>query len=127
MENLFGKTLVILPNPNFLIKLDELDNIKALIYKNSKYSHEEFYKYQRKKLNILIDSNGKPEGGVWSFDKDNRQALPKNIKVPNTINTIKLDKYKKSAINYVEKNWPNNYGSLDHFIYPIDKKVQKLG
>jgi len=125
LENLFGKNLVILPNPNFLIKIEELDNIKKLIYKNGKYSHDEFYKYQRRKLNILIDSNGKPEGGAWSFDKDNRQALPKNIKVPKTVSTIRLDKYKKEAIKYVETNWPDNYGSLEYFIYPIDNRGAK--
>jgi len=125
LENLFGKKLQVLPNPNFLIKLEELDNIKKLIYKNSKYSHDEFYKYQRKKLNILIDSKGKPEGGTWSFDKDNRQALPKTIQVPKTHGPVKLDKYKKEAIKYVESNWPDNYGSLEYFIYPIDNKGAK--
>jgi len=125
LENLFRKNLVILPNPNFLIKLEELDNIKTLIYKGSRYSHDEFYKYQRRKLNILIDSKGKPEGGVWSFDKDNRQALPKDIQVPKTQSPIRLDKYKKEAIKYVKSNWPDNYGSLDSFIYPIDNKGAK--
>ena len=125
LENLFKKNLVILPNPNFLIKLEELDNIKTIIYKSSRYSHDEFYKYQRRKLNILIDSKGKPEGGAWSFDKDNRQALPKDIQVPKTASPIRLDKYKKEAIKYVESNWPDNYGSLDSFIYPIDNKGAK--
>ena len=125
LENLFGKNLQIIPNPNFLVKLEELDNLKKLIWKNSKYSHDEFYKYQRRKLNILVDSNGKPEGGAWSFDKANRLALPKNITIPKTVSAIKLDKYKKEAIEYVETHWPENYGSLENFIYPIDNKGAK--
>lgn len=126
MENLFGKSLEILPNPNFLIKLDELDNIKKICYKNTRYSHDEFYKYQRKKLNILVDSNGKPEGGKWSYDAENRLPLPKSHKVIKTISTIRLDKYKTEAINYVEKNFPKNYGLLNNFIYPLDDKGSKL-
>ena len=127
LTKLLGKKMVILPNLNLLINTnnDELDNIKKLIYKKSRYSHEEFYKYQRKKLNILIDSQGKPEGGFWSYDKANRLPLSKNIKVPPTIKTFKMDKYKKEAIKYVEKKFANNYGSLDYFIYPIDNKTAK--
>ncbi len=125
LENIFGKKLIIIENKNFLIRTNELDTVKKLIYKNSKYSHEEFYKYQRKKLSILIDSNDKPTGGKWSFDSANRLPLPPNYKVPPTVNKAKSDKYIKEAINYVNKNWPDNYGSLDNFIYPIDSKGSK--
>ena len=81
------KKLIILENKNFLIKQNELEEIKKLIKqdKNKKYSHEEFYKYQRKKLNILIDSNNKPINGKWSFDNENRLPLPKNHTVIKTV------------------------------------------
>ena len=38
---------------------------------------ENFYRKQRIRLNILMQG-GKPVGGQWNFDKDNRQPLPKN-------------------------------------------------
>ena len=41
-----------------------------------------FYKETRKKLDILMNSNGKPKGDKWSFDEDNRKKLPKDIKIP---------------------------------------------
>jgi len=126
MENIFGKKLVINETLNFLIKTNEFVDIKKLIYKNTRYSHEEFYKYQRKKLSILIDKNDKPTGGKWSYDSENRLPLPANLKVPETVSKIKSDKYIKEAIKYVNKNWSKNYGSLDHFIYPIDSKASKL-
>jgi deoxyribodipyrimidine photolyase-related protein len=126
LENIFGKKLVINETLNFLIKTNEFVDIKKLIYKNTRYSHDEFYKYQRKKLSILIDKNNKPTGGKWSFDSENRLPLPANIKVPETVSKVKSDKYIKEAIKYVNKNWSNNYGSLDHFIYPIDSKASKL-
>lgn len=126
LENIFGKKLVINETLNFLIKTNEFVDIKKLIYKNTRYSHEEFYKYQRKKLSILIDKNDKPTGGKWSYDSENRLPLPANIKVPETVSKVKSDKYIKEAIKYVNKNWSKNYGSLDNFIYPIDSKASKL-
>lgn len=126
LENIFGKKLVINETLNFLIKTNEFVDIKKLIYKNNRYSHEEFYKYQRKKLSILMDKNDKPTGGKWSYDSENRLPLPNNTKVPDTVSKVKSDKYIKEAIKYVNKNWSKNYGSLDHFIYPIDSKSSKL-
>ena len=67
---------------NFLIKPDEFMDIKNIIF-NKKYSHEKFYKYQRVKLDILMQKNKKPIGNKWSYDNLNRQALPVNHKVPD--------------------------------------------
>lgn len=42
----------------------------------------DFYKIQRRRLGILVDPAGEPEGGQWSFDDQNRKPLPKKIEVP---------------------------------------------
>ena len=38
---------------------------------------ENFYRKQRSRLNVLMDG-GKPVGGAWNFDADNRLPPPKN-------------------------------------------------
>ncbi|GIU82504.1 MAG: hypothetical protein KatS3mg006_1568 [Pyrinomonadaceae bacterium] len=43
---------------------------------------ETFYRYMRKKHAILLDKNGKPEGGKWNFDKSNRKPLPEKFSFP---------------------------------------------
>ncbi len=45
------------------------------------YVMENFYREQRRRLNILMD-NGKPAGGAWNFDKENRLPPPKNYSWP---------------------------------------------
>ena len=125
LNKIFKNRITILENKNFLIKQDELNIISGLIKKNNKYSHDEFYKYQRRKLNILIDENNKPIDGKWSFDVQNRLRLPKNHKVVKTINKINKNKYINEAINYINKHFNKNYGSLDNFIYPIDHVSSK--
>jgi deoxyribodipyrimidine photolyase-related protein len=37
---------------------------------------EDFYRWQRKRLNVLMDSD-EPTGGRWNFDEENRQPPPK--------------------------------------------------
>lgn len=41
-----------------------------------------FYEAQRKRLKILVNEKDQPEGGRWSFDEDNRKALPKSVLPP---------------------------------------------
>jgi deoxyribodipyrimidine photolyase-related protein len=38
---------------------------------------EFFYRYMRKRFNILIDDEKKPEGGKWNYDQQNRNKLKK--------------------------------------------------
>ena len=42
---------------------------------------ENFYRAQRKRLNILMQGN-EPVGGQWNFDQDNRLPPPKNYEWP---------------------------------------------
>ena len=112
---------IVLDNLNYLLKPNEIIENKNIFYKNNKYSHDLFYKFQRIRLNILLQKNNKPEKGKWSFDTENRKALPNNIKIPE-LPKIKKDKYYQEAVNYVNKNFPDNYGETEEWIYPIDTK-----
>jgi deoxyribodipyrimidine photolyase-related protein len=38
---------------------------------------EDFYRQQRRRLGLLVDHHGEPEGGRWNFDADNRLPPPK--------------------------------------------------
>jgi deoxyribodipyrimidine photolyase-related protein len=42
---------------------------------------ESFYRAQRNRLGVLVEA-GKPVGGKWNFDKENRLPPPKNYKYP---------------------------------------------
>lgn len=79
----------------------------------------DFYKFQRKRLDILIDPTGKPVGDKWSFDENNRKKVPKKI-LPELpfVAPRKLEAHELEAVTYVETNWPNNPGSLTDIFYP---------
>lgn len=37
---------------------------------------EHFYRHMRRRFGLLMDAQGKPEGGQWNFDHDNRKPWP---------------------------------------------------
>ena len=71
--------LEMLPTPMLLTPTEVMDD-----YFNGrrKPMMVHFYQMQRKRLGVLIDDQGAPIGGRWSFDADNRKKLPKGITVP---------------------------------------------
>ena len=122
LEKLLSKAIK-LDNLNFLLTPKEIEENKNVFYKNNKYSHDLFYKFQRERLNILIVNN-KPIGGKWSFDTENRLPLPKEIKIPQ-LTRIKKDSFYTEAVTYINKYFNENYGLIDEWIYPIDNKSAK--
>ena len=111
---------------NKLVKVNIISNLQFLVNpnelnKDDKYRHDSFYKYMRIKYNVLIDDNNKPSGGKWSYDTKNRLKFPDNINTPD-LPKMKSNQYTVEAIKYINKYFPDNYGSLDYFIYPIDHK-----
>lgn len=71
----------------------------------------DYYQYQRKKRNILLDNVGKPLGGKWSYDDENRLKYPKDKRAPYTA-FLQANVFYKEAIQYVENNYPGNPGQL---------------
>jgi len=53
------------PSPGFLNQLNE---VKTFFEKRKTYFQTDFYCWQRKQRNWLIDQQGKPIGGKWTFD-----------------------------------------------------------
>ncbi len=103
------------PTPMFLTDLPTLD---AFFKDKKRFRMAEFYTFQRKRLKILVDDKGKPEGGKWSFDEENRKKLPKKLDIPSPprfLPNIHVNK----AHEWVEREFPGNYGNASGFGYPV--------
>lgn len=117
------KNLTIHPTLNFTFNHLQIDEYKEQCFRNNKFYHDDFYKYQRLKLDILVKNN-KPVDGKWSFDVQNRKPFSTKINPPSLLN-IRLNHYMEEAIAYTNKHFKQNYGSLEHFIYPISFEDSK--
>ena len=80
-----------------------------------------FYEMQRKRLNVLLEVDGGPVGGRWSFDADNRKKLPKGIVVPQEPTASSAAVVDRSRQELEQENLPL-IGRWDLFAYPLDHK-----
>lgn len=94
-------------NPNFLNSADE---VADFFDKKKTYFQTDFYINQRKQRNILIEHNGQPIGGKWTYDSENRLKFPKGAVVP-LLNVPVENEYLKEAQTYVNKHFAGNYGN----------------
>ena len=101
-------TVTFIPSPNFLNTQDD-----------TLFMHH-FYMNQRKRLDILM-INGRPEGGRWSFDNENRKKLPKNTLLPHW--KTYDNEYIEEAIAYVSQF--KTFGKEKPFYYPVSHKASK--
>ncbi|WP_036384234.1 cryptochrome/photolyase family protein [Muricauda sp. MAR_2010_75] len=95
-------------SPLFLNSTDDLTHFFKPQKKN--FFQTTFYKQQRRKWEILLEG-GKPKGGKWTFDVENRKKYPKN-RTPPSISFPDADTYFKEAKSYVESHYKDNIGSL---------------
>ncbi|MDO3694184.1 cryptochrome/photolyase family protein [Wenyingzhuangia sp. chi5] len=88
-----------------------------------KYFQTTFYKQERQQRNLLMDVEGNPEGGKWSYDDENRKKYPAK-KTPPPIQFPDVDEYYKEAIEYVETYFSENLGRLSsQSLYPTSFKA----
>jgi deoxyribodipyrimidine photolyase-related protein len=69
-----GIELQVHDTPGFLLTRDEA---RAQLGTGTRPRMASFYQRQRRMFNVLLDADGEPVGGRWSFDEDNRKRLPK--------------------------------------------------
>lgn len=104
-----------LPDNSFLTPEDVM---RQWVEKREHYHFTDFYMQQRKRLSVLLDPKGKPIGGKWTFDTDNRKRLPKGTVVPQ-LETPKERPSVAEARRYVAKEFPDALGEVDGFCYPV--------
>ena len=112
--------LQILTDAHFLVSPEEFE--KYTVGKKTLVM-EYFYREQRKKYKILVDEQGKPEGGAWNYDSDNRKTFgktgPQEVPQPPSFSP---DQISKEVCMLVEQRFPDHPGNLSNFNVPVTHK-----
>ena len=83
---------------------------------------EYFYRELRIRFDVLMDAAGKPLGGQWNFDADNREAFPASG--PGTVpprSRFEPDAITREVIELVNSRFAEHPGSLDSFAWPVTR------
>lgn len=104
----------IIESPNFIMNKELYKKYRE---KTKKYFFNAFYMWGKKKTNILPN--------IKSQDKYNRKSLNKSVKIPKISVNTKDSKYIKEGIIYVNKYFPNNYGNVNNFLFPLTHNTAK--
>jgi len=120
----YNKKLEVLPNPNFLTTVVEFESWAE---GKKKFFFNNFYIWQRKRLNILVE-NGEAIGGKWSTDEQNREKLKAKIKseIDENYFTKKQSKHFDEVKKIILKNFAENPGQLNDLWLPTNRKDAEL-
>ena len=80
-----------------------------------------FYRHQRRRHKVLLESDGSPRGGRWTYDDENRRKIPRNHPLPSHPLHRKPEHWDEVRA-LIEKLLPNHPGSLEHFIWPTTRE-----
>ncbi len=75
---------------------------------------EYFYRDMRRQYRLLLDGDGKPEGGRWNFDAENRSGWRSQRSVPPRPE-VTVDPATRDVLDMVERLFPDNPGDLSRF------------
>jgi len=95
-----------------------LEEFEAWARSRKQLVMEYFYREQRRKLGILLAGDGKPAGGRWNYDRENRQSFRSLPPVPGRY-TARPDGVTREVLELVQRRFPGAPGKLDGFGWPV--------
>ena len=98
----------------YLTKKEAVDTLGS-----APWRMDRFYRQMRKRFDVLLE-DGKPRGGKWSFDADNRQPPKAGLTFPPPIH-FRPDAITKDVIRKVETDFADHPGDITPFVWPVTR------
>jgi len=111
----FGVPVEILPDDRFICPLPDFF---AWAARADKPVMEFFYRDQRRRTGLLMEPDGKPAGGQWNFDKDNRSGPPHEGDFPSRC-PVEPDAVTREVIALVGERFGDHFGRVEGFGLPV--------
>ncbi len=80
----------------------------------------QFYKRQRTAMEIMVDAEGKPHSGQWSFDAENRRKLPRKQAVPE-LPSVRHSDTTRAAMSEIAVRFSHHPGKASQLWVPTSR------
>ncbi len=118
-----GLPLEVCADPHFLM---DQESFRAWLAQRKQPRMEHFYRAMRKQTGILMQ-DGKPLGGKWNYDADNRgnfgRGGPSRLPPPPAFTP---DRITREVIRLVNREFREHPGSLDDFDWPVTASEARI-
>lgn len=108
-------------SPQFLVSRSAF---KSYLEQYARPSVKTFYEDQRRKLGILMEPNGEPTGGQFSFSDEERLKWAKKDGTPKFPISVR-DEIDQKVIQWVDKHFADNPGDAHTFWYPTTREAAR--
>ncbi len=111
----FACPVTILPDDRYICSIREFHDWAK---DRNTLRMETFYREMRRKTGLLMDADGKPEGGEWNYDKENRESPDDGMDPPERPKFVP-DDITREVMALVEDKFGDHFGTLDAFAWPV--------
>jgi len=100
--------------------LTDRASVQRMFTGKKRFLMESFYRGMRAEHNVLMD-NGKPSGGEWNFDRENRRRYDRRVALPSPkcfTNDV------RSITDMLARMNVRTFGDIEpeQFIWPVDRR-----
>ncbi|MXO62150.1 cryptochrome/photolyase family protein [Qipengyuania oceanensis] len=113
----FDCEVEILPDDRFIASIAEF---RDWAEDRDHLTMEHFYREMRRKTGLLMRDDGKPEGGDWNYDSENRKPPGEKMDAPPRP-LFEPDGITQECIDLVGEQFGDHFGSLDNFGWPVTR------
>ncbi len=117
-EDAFGVPVDIRPDTRFF---SSRENFARWAEGRKELRMEFFYREMRKTTGFLMNADGKPTGGKWNLDKQNRKPVRDGLDFPGP-SAFTPDDITQDVLHLVEKTFPDNFGDLEPFTFAVTRQ-----
>jgi deoxyribodipyrimidine photolyase-related protein len=111
-----GEGVELVANDQFLCHYEDFSQWAG---DRTAFKMEDFYRWQRTRLDVLIEPDGQPTGGRWNFDHDNRERPPKDGRAWPSMTRFELDDIDQAVIADLGDNV---WGALPDGTWPVSRQ-----
>lgn len=117
-QNNLNVPVTILEDDRFFCSIN---TFKEWANNKKQFRMENFYEVMRKKHHILLQKNGKPIGGRWNYDTENRKPLKQAIELPVRPQN-QPDNITKDVIELVNHLFKDHFGDSHSFNWAVTRE-----